>query len=113
MESEDPDYVSFRASTPKEQLENYLKIASPLDAINFVRHAAPTPLLFQFSRFERYFNEPAMQRYAQAGSEPKLVLWYDTGHELNDIRALADRANWLQKYVRMRAVGPILRASSP
>jgi len=53
-------------------------------------------------------NEAAMQRYAGAASEPKLVLWYDTGHELNDIRALMDRANWLRKYIRIEPVGPFI-----
>lgn len=109
MESDDPDYVGFRESTPKEQLDNYFKIISPLNAINFVPVAAPTPLLFQFARFEQYFNESAMQRYARAASEPKLVLWYDTGHGLNDIRPLLDRANWLRKYIGMKPVAPILR----
>lgn len=99
LESDDPDYVSFRQTTPKEQLDNYFKTVTSLDAINFVPHARPTPLMFQFARFERYFNEASMQRYAQAASEPKLVLWYDTGHELNDNRALIDRANWLRRYI--------------
>jgi dienelactone hydrolase len=109
MESDDPDYVGFRQSTPKEQLDNYFRIVSPLDAINYVPHAAPTPLLFQFARFEQYFNEAAMQRYARAASEPKFVLWYDTGHGLNDIRPVIDRANWLQRHIGMKSVAPILR----
>jgi hypothetical protein len=44
-------------------------------------YAAPTPLLFQFARYERYFNEAAMLKYAQAASQPKVVKWYDTGHD--------------------------------
>lgn len=111
MESNDPDYVDFRQSTPKEQLDTYFKTVSPLDAINFVPHAAPMPLLFQFARFEQYFNEAAMQRYAHAASEPKLVLWYDTGHGLNDIQPLLDRAKWLQRHIGIEPVGPILRRS--
>src|SRR5262245_15820545 len=63
MESNDPEYVEFRQSTPKQQLDNYFRIVSPLDAINYVSAARPTPLLFQFARFEQYFNEAAMQRY--------------------------------------------------
>ena len=104
LESDDPDYVNFRQTTPKEQLDNYFKTVTSLDAINFVPHARPTPLMFQFARFERYFNEASMQRYVQAASEPKLVLWYDTGHELNDNRALIDRANWLRRYIGIGAV---------
>jgi len=111
MESDDPDYVGFRQSTPKEQLDNYFRIVSPLDAINYVPHAAPTPLLFQFARFEQYFNEAAMQSYARAASEPRVVLWYDTGHGLNDVRPLIDRANWLQKHIGMKPVASILRRS--
>jgi acetyl esterase/lipase len=109
MESDDPDWVNLRQTTPREQLDNYLKSVSSLDAINYVPHAAPTPLLFQFARFEQYFNEAAMRRYAQAASEPKLVLWYDTGHGLNDIRPLIDRANWLQRYIGIAPIAPILR----
>ena len=112
MESDDPDYVNARESArAKEEMGNYLKIVSPLDAINYVPHAAPTPLLFQFARFEQYFNEAAMVRYARAGSEPKLVLWYDTGHGLNDLRPLIDRANWLQRHIGMKSVAPLLRSS--
>jgi dienelactone hydrolase len=109
MESDDPDYVSFRQSTPKEQLDKYFRTVSPLDAINYVSHAAPTPLLFQFARFEWYFNEASMRRYAAAASEPKLVLWYDTGHGLNDLQPLIDRAKWLRKYIGFKPVAPILR----
>src|SRR6185312_4389502 len=88
LESDDPDYVNFRQTTPKEQLDNYFKVITPLDAINYVPHSRPTPLLFQFARFEQYFNEAAMEQYAQAASDPKRVLWYDSGHALNDVQAL-------------------------
>ena len=111
LESEDPDFVGFRQSMPKEQLDKYFRIVGPLDAINYVPHSRPTPLLFQFARFEQYFNEAAMQQYARAASEPKLVLWYDTGHGLNDLRALVDRANWLRRHIGMKPVAPILRDS--
>lgn len=109
LESDDPDFVSFRQNTPEEQQDNYLRIISSLDARNYVPHAAPTPLLFQFARFEQYFNESAMRSYAQTASRPKVVLWYDTGHGLNDVKPLIDRANWLRKYIRMQPVAPIVR----
>src|SRR5262249_11152233 len=108
MESDDPDYVNARRATPKEVFERYLQIVSPLDAINYVPYANPTPLLFQFARFEQYFNEAAMQKYARAASQPKLVRWYDTGHGLNDLRPLIDRANWLHRYIGIKPVTPML-----
>lgn len=109
LESDDPDYVGFRETTPKEQLDAYFKTVSVLDAVNYVPHAAPTPLLFQFARFERYFNEASMLKYARAASEPKLVKWYDTGHEMNDMQSLIDRAAWLQKHLGIKSVAPFLK----
>jgi dienelactone hydrolase len=104
LENDDPDIVQLRASTPKEEIEKYLLVNARTDAIHYVPHAAPTPLLFQFARYERYFNEVAMKKYAQAASEPKLVKWYETGHDLNDVQALLDRSEWLQGII---GTGPI------
>jgi dienelactone hydrolase len=107
--SDDPNYVEFRQRTPKEQIDKYLEINGLLDGIHYVPRAAPTPLLFQFARHERYFNEASMLKYAEAASEPKLVKWYETGHELNDFQALLDRAEWLQKQIGMKPLVPILQ----
>lgn len=102
LESNDPQYVEFRKNTPKEKLDSYLKITGIIDGIKYVPYAAPTPLLFQFARFERYFDEPAMLKYFEAASEPKTIKWYDTGHEVNDWQALIDRAEWLNKFLKLK-----------
>jgi cephalosporin-C deacetylase-like acetyl esterase len=109
LESDDPEFVDFRKNTPKEQIDKYFKTIGVMDAINYVPYAAPTPLLFQFARYEQYFNEAAMLKYARAASEPKLVRWYDAGHGLNDLQALIDRADWLQKRIGIKPVTPILQ----
>jgi hypothetical protein len=75
-----------------------------VDAINFVAQAAPIPLLFQFATFEQNFSRAAMERYWNAASEPKSQEWYDTAHDLNDPRALVDRAHWLEKQIGFPAV---------
>jgi dienelactone hydrolase len=108
LENNDPDIVEFRESIPKEAIEEYLRVNAPTDAIHYIPHAAPTPLLFQFARHERYFDEAAMKRYAEAASEPKLVKWYDTGHGLNDVQALLDRSEWLQDKIGMGSIAQIL-----
>jgi hypothetical protein len=36
-----------------------------------------------------------MQHYISTASDPKKVLYYDTGHDLNDFQALEDRYDWL------------------
>ena len=108
-EGDDPAVVELRKKTPKEKLARFLKSGARTDAVHYVEHAAPTPLLFQFARFERYFNESAMKRYAKAATGPKEVKWYDTGHDLNDPQALLDRAAWLREKAGLASAGPILR----
>lgn len=96
VESQQPNMLAMREGTPDSLLATYLRrVTVPLAAITYAAHAAPTPLFFQFARKEREFSEAAMNRYYDAASEPKSVKWYDTGHELNDPRALVDRARWM------------------
>jgi dienelactone hydrolase len=106
-DSQDPRAVELRAEIPKAKLDAYLRVCARTAAVRYVPQAT-VPLLFQFARFERYFDKPAMERYAKAAHEPKRVLWYDTGHELNDPQALEDRAAWLGEKIGLR--GP---ASAP
>jgi len=110
-ESDEPAIVALRGSTPKDRLDAYLKSSDATDAINYVPHSR-IPLLFQFARYERYFNKAAMDRYANAARGTKKVLWYDTGHELNDFQALLDRSTWLQRIVGLAPIGPSALRSS-
>ena len=107
-EGDDPAVVELRKKTPKEKLAKFLQSGARTDAVHYVGHASPTPLLFQFARYERYFKEAAMERYAKAATGPKEVKWYDTGHDLNDVQALLDRAGWLRAKVGLGRVGPLL-----
>jgi dienelactone hydrolase len=102
LRSDDPDMIEFRKNQPAGQLEKYCQATGDIDAIHFVGHAAPIPLLFQFANFEQYFDKISMQHYVATASEPKRVLYYDTGHDLNDPKALEDRYDWLAKYINLR-----------
>jgi len=95
VDSNEPDMVALRREVPAGQLQKYVEVVGVLDAVRYVPSAAPAPLLFQFARYERYFDEASMNRYCAAASEPKEVRWYDCGHELNDPQALADRSRFL------------------
>ncbi|PYK08447.1 MAG: hypothetical protein DME65_14075, partial [Verrucomicrobia bacterium] len=112
LRANDPGIVELRKSRPPGQFERYAQIAGEIDAIHFVGHASPIPLLFQFANFEQLFDKTSMDRYAAAASDPKQVLYYDTGHDLNDPQALQDRYDWLAKYIDLRRV-PILSGSAP
>ena len=75
----------------------YMETDAPtprLDPIHYIGHAAPAALFFQFARADEYITERAALEYFTAASEPKLMEWYDGGHELNEPARL-DRAAWL------------------
>lgn len=95
VESQDPEMVAYRARWTPEQIAHYMDVNRPFDAINWVGRISPRPLLMQFAEFERSFDTRSMQRYSAAARTPKTVLWYPTGHELNDIAALRDRTKWV------------------
>ncbi len=104
----DPDLVAFRNKTPEATLKKYVEVNSVLDAVRYVPYASPTSLLFQFARYERFFDEASMKKYEKAASNPKQVYRYDTGHEVNDFRALVDRSQWLQKYLNFQPIQPFI-----
>jgi dienelactone hydrolase len=111
LRGNEPGIVDFRNSRPPGQLERYVQVVGDIDAIHFVKIAAPIPLLLQFGNFEQYFDKTSMEHYAAAASDPKKVLYYDTGHDLNDPQALEDRYDWLAKRIDLRHV-PIFPSSS-
>src|SRR5947208_5494433 len=111
LRGNDPGIIELSKSRPPGQVEKYAQVTGDIDAIHFVGHAAPIPLLLQFGNFEEYFDKTSMEHYAAAASDPKKVLYYDTGHDLNDPRALEDRYNWLVEHIALRRL-PILPTSS-
>jgi len=108
LDNDDPALQQFKQGIGQQKLEKYIEVNGQLDAIHFAGKAAPIPLLFQFARFEQYFKEPAMKRYFEAAGQPKEIRWYDTGHDLNDIQCLLDRAAFLEKQIGLRRVAPLI-----
>jgi dienelactone hydrolase len=102
LKNPDPGFVELRKALPPGVLERYVQVVSEVDAIRFVRKAAPVSLLMQFGKFEQYFDRDSATRYAAAASEPKKVLWYDAAHDLNDPQCLRDRYAWLVEHVGLK-----------
>ena len=48
-----------------------------------------------------FITEEQANRYAKAASTPKLVRWYDCGHEFNDAQSTADREDWLAQQLSL------------
>lgn len=93
-----------------DKLENFLRVIEPVDAVHYVGKLAPTVLLFQSARIDPGVPDKDAQDFFDAASEPKELKWYDTGHEVLDIRAISDRARFLAKQLGLPPVEPILKA---
>jgi cephalosporin-C deacetylase-like acetyl esterase len=82
-----------------EQLKRYIDALEPMSGVLFIGHAAPASILMQFARFDSWISKRAADAYFDAASDPKEIRWYPTSHEFGDPRALADRAEWLEKEI--------------
>lgn len=98
-----PMVAQVRESLTEGQLNEFLQVTEPLDAVNFISRASPASLFFQFGKRDVIISESAAWQYVQAASEPKTVEWYEAEH--HDIfinkAALHDRVEWLRKEIKL------------
>ena len=79
-------------------LEHYAQVLEPIDPVYYLGRAAPSVLFFQVGRRDEFFPNGKLLDYAEAGSEPKFVKWYDTEHYFKNCEeAQRDRLEWLQE----------------
>jgi hypothetical protein len=71
----------------------------PIEPIYYIGHAAPAEVLFQNALRDEAVTRADALRYQTAGSEPKEVIWYDSGHAL-PFEASCDAARWLQARIQ-------------
>jgi dipeptidyl aminopeptidase/acylaminoacyl peptidase len=71
LDSQEPDMVELREKVGVDNLRRHVELLSVLNAINYIPHARPIPLSFQFARYERYFDRAAMDQYYAAALRPK------------------------------------------
>ncbi|RZS37104.1 prolyl oligopeptidase family protein [Herbihabitans rhizosphaerae] len=104
-DSQHPMWQARRATTPPDELDALLAEISPYDAVHFVGEAAGTPALFQAARFDIGVTAAEYQTFFDAGSDPKELHWYDSGHEASyDVAAQADRARFLAAHLDLPAL---------
>jgi dienelactone hydrolase len=78
--------------------ERWLEAMEPIEPIYYVGHASPSALFFQNARSDRSVTEEDALAYQAAGSEPKKVKWYDSGHGLPS-QAYFDMVDWLAQQI--------------
>ena len=82
--------------------ESWLEAMEPIEPIHYVGHASPSALFFQNARHDMSVSEEDALAYQAAGSEPKKVEWYDSGHGLPP-QAYTDMVAWLAEQIGISA----------
>ena len=81
-------------AAPAELRPELREILEKTDPLSHVAQAAPSELLFQLGRQDKLVPKAALRELARAGSEPKEVRWYESGHSPSE-ELWADSREWL------------------
>lgn len=95
---EDDRGSPLQGGLPKEQRECWLAAMEPIEPLRWIGHATPSALLFQSGRQDDLVPPTDARRYHEAGSQPKTVKWYDSGHRLPE-QAIEDQLAWLRERI--------------
>lgn len=93
-----PDSNGTLAGLSCAAREDWLQAMTPIEPIRFIAHASPTPLLLQSGRLDDLVPAADAQALHTAAPQPKTILWYDAGHNLNQ-QAAFDRLDWLHEQI--------------
>jgi dienelactone hydrolase len=91
---------AYLEGAPAELRPELREILEKTDPIRYVGLAEPSALFFQLARRDDVVPEEASRELARAGSEPKEVRWYDSGH-LPSQELWADSREWLAKELEL------------
>jgi dienelactone hydrolase len=94
LHGHDQGALAFRELQSPESQKAYLDAMAPLDALDYIGHAAPAKLLFQFAKNDELITPWDAAAYLEAAPEPREVKWYDTDHYFDE-GARRDRDEWL------------------
>lgn len=93
--------LKYWSEPKKEGEETYRRGMNAVDPINYVSRASPSSVLFQFSKTDKYISKTTASAFADAASNPKQVIWYDTDHAMNLDAVRKDRTDWLTRQLRL------------
>lgn len=94
--------VSFYLQEAPKDLRSELRDElNKTDPLRYIQHAAPSALLFQDGRDDDVVPRGALVRLAGAGSEPKELRFYDSGH-VPVTAAWNDSVKWLSQRLGLR-----------
>ena len=92
------------------QLPHFLEVISVVDAKNYIGYAPAIPKLFQSAWYDPGVPRKDAEDFFRAATPPKELKWYDSGHDIDDIDALADRARFLAQTLHLGNIARLLQA---
>lgn len=86
---------------PAERMAEWIALMNPIEPLHYVGRAAPAELLFQQGRHDRMVPAADAEAFVRAGSEPKQVIWYDSGHGFSG-QMMQEQVSWLSERLELR-----------
>ncbi|MFZ5827866.1 MAG: alpha/beta hydrolase family protein [Bacillota bacterium] len=95
----------------EEQMESYLAVLAPMDAVAHIGQAQGAAFFFQNVHEDPFVPIEEAVRYVTAAPEPKIARWYDGDHLFTGlVRARLDRARWLAERLELGSLPPAVAA---
>lgn len=91
----------FMALVSEEDRDDVRPLLEDTDGLKYIARANPSKLFFQAGRKDKVVPRDALGTLIRAGSVPKKVSWYDTGHDLAVPKAQRDQLDWLTKVLEI------------
>jgi len=82
----------------EEEKKQWIDIMWPIEPIHYINHAKPAALLFQNGINDELVPAYLARDYQNAGSDPKTVKWYESGHTL-PFEHFLDQLEWMVPYI--------------
>jgi cephalosporin-C deacetylase-like acetyl esterase len=93
----------IRQHLPQERLHSFLSALEPMDAVYYVKNAAPSSLYFQFVHDDEYVSREQAACFYDAASFPKKISWYHNDHHFSKPDdSCRDRTEWILEQFSLR-----------
>lgn len=102
---ENQGWVGMRKSMSPAEFTRTLDLIREVDPERFLPKAR-APILVQCARFDADDNVRACPEVHRLAGGPKEIKWYDDDHTFTSLEAMRDRLAWLEKYLKLKPLGP-------
>jgi dienelactone hydrolase len=98
--SDHPLAVLARRYLSRERFDNFISTLEPLDAVHYIKNAAPASVFFQFAHNDEFVPKDQADTFYTIASSPKEFAWYQTDHLFTKCdAAYQDRTQWIIKHL--------------